>query len=152
MTALAPLGIHDFTPGVSFALAPGLKGFADNFWKRHGIRMSRPILMVNVRTTWPDKNWRPEFFGIALKNLPESIQIVFCGAKEDSPYIETARKHLGRQALSIAGKTSLTELAALFRSATLLLTGDTGPLYIAEAVGLPTLSLWGRHIRTSTDP
>ena len=25
----------------------------------------------------------------------------------------------------------------------MLLTGDTGPLYIAAGVGLPTLSLWG---------
>ena len=41
----------------------------------------------------------------------------------------------------------MLELAALFKKGTLLLTCDTGPLYIAEAVGLKTLSLWG-----ATDP
>ena len=34
-------------------------------------------------------------------------------------------------------------MSALALAAALLLTGDTGPLYIAEAVGTPTLSLWG---------
>lgn len=42
-----------------------------------------------------------------------------------------------------AGKTNLLESAALIKRADLLLTGDTGPLYIAEAVGTATLSLWG---------
>ena len=74
------------------------------------------------------------------------MQIVFSGAPNDAPYIAEARAVLGdvpNKVISIAGETSLMELAALFRSATLLLTGDTGPLYIAEAVGTPTLSLWG---------
>ena len=34
-------------------------------------------------------------------------------------------------------------LDRLLQTAALLFTGDTGPLYIAEAVGTKTLSLWG---------
>lgn len=142
MTALKPLGIEDLALGPSIVLTPDLKRFSSEFWKRHGIRASRPILMVNVRTTWPDKNWQPECFGSALRDLPARIQIVFCGTKDDIPYIRQAQSHV-RESLSIAGETGLMELAALFESATLLLTCDTGPLYMAEAVGLPTLSLWG---------
>lgn len=148
MTALQPLGIHpqDFQPGLVLRLPPELDSFAAAFWRRHGIEPgnpARPILIVNTRTTWPDKNWAPESFGLALCELPESVQIVFSGAPGDLPFIEQAQKYISRPTLSIAGETSLTELAALLRSANLLLTGDTGPLYIAEAVGTPTLSLWG---------
>ena len=81
----------------------------------------------------------------ALRAVPERVQIVFTGAKSDRPFIEEAQRAMGgaRPSLSIAGETDLLELAALMKSAALLLTGDTGPLYIAEAVGTPTLSLWG---------
>lgn len=149
-TALAPLGFgpETFQPGPVLALPPELDDFAPKFWAAHGIDTARPILMVCVRTTWPDKNWPPAYFGEALAVVPEHVQIVFSGAKGDAPYIEEARQTLAekkpdRKTLSIAGETSLTELAALLKSSALLFTGDTGPLYIAEAVGTKTLSLWG---------
>ena len=149
-TALAPLGFgpETFEPGPVLVLPETLSGFAPQFWAAHGIDTARPILMVCVRTTWPDKNWPPAYFGEALAAVPEDVQIVFSGAKGDAPYIEEARQalkanHPGRASLSIAGETTLLELAALLKSADLLFTGDTGPLYIAEAVGTKTLSLWG---------
>lgn len=146
-TALAPLGFPQETlrPGPVLCLPPALSGFAADFWAAHGIDAARPILIVCVRTTWPDKNWPPARFGEALRAVPEQVQIVFTGAKGDRPFIEEAQRAIGgaRPSLSIAGETSLLELASLMKSAALLLTGDTGPLYIAEAVGTPTLSLWG---------
>lgn len=146
-TALAPLGFLQETliPGPVLALPASLADFAARFWQAHGIDPARPLLMVCVRTTWPDKNWPPAYFGEALRALPVGVQIVFAGAPGDIPFIEEAQAALGsaHASLSIAGETSLLELAALLKSASLLLTGDTGPLYIAEAVGTPTLSLWG---------
>lgn len=148
MTALYPLGIEpaDFRPGLVLPLTDSQHTWAKQFWKAHGIETGNPkhpLLLVNTRTTWPDKNWPAQNFGIALRQLDQTIQIAFTGAPSDIPYIQEAQQALGRPALSLAGKTTLTELAALFAEADLLLTGDTGPLYIAEAVGLSTLSLWG---------
>lgn len=148
-TALAPLGFgaETFQPGPVLALPKNLNGYAKKFWASHNIDTTRPILMVCVRTTWPDKNWPPAYFGEALRAVPRDVQIVFSGAKNDAPYIAETQCVLAdgtdHPSLSIAGETNLLELAALLKSATLLFTGDTGPLYIAEAVGTPTLSLWG---------
>lgn len=145
LTALEPLGIEraDFTPGLVLRLPASSAEFAARFWAEHGIDINRPLLLVNIRTTWPDKNYPPEKFAAALAPLPASVQIVFCGAPGDREYIERAQAGINRPTLSIAGETSLTELAALIASATLLLTADTGPLHIADAVGARTLSLWG---------
>ncbi|MCR5440097.1 MAG: glycosyltransferase family 9 protein [Selenomonas sp.] len=148
MTALSPLGITpaDFQPGLILTLTDSQRTWAKEFWQAHDIEIgnpNRPLLLVNTRTTWPDKNWPAQNFGLALRQLPPAVQIVFTGAPGDIPYIQEAQTVLGRPSLSIAGKTNLRELSALFAEADLLLTGDTGPLYIAEAVGLTTLSLWG---------
>ena len=145
LSVLMPLGydLNSFTPGLTLNLPESLKGFAEKFWQKHGIDSQRPILMVTIRTTWPDKNWEPKNFGLALKDLPENVQIIFCGAPGDEVFIREAQSHMNRSSLSIAGQTNLLELAALLKSATLLLSCDTGPLHIADAVGCKTLSLWG---------
>ena len=118
LSVLAPLGIPADESRLVLELPPALDTFAARFWPAHGIDP-------------------------ALQDLPAAVQIVFCGSTGDSTYIETARQALPRPTYSIAGETDLLELAALIRSATLLLTCDTGPLHIATALGAPTLSLWG---------
>lgn len=143
LTVLQPLGINAENYHLILRLPPEMNAFATHFLTNHAIDTTRPILMVNTRTTWPDKNWPPAFFPKALNSLPENIQIIFCGAKTDRDCIQKIRNALIRPSISIAGETSLLELAALFRKSDLLLTGDTGPLYIAAASELPTLSLWG---------
>ena len=143
LSVLAPLGIPADESRRVLELPPALDTFAARFWPAHGIDPAQPLLLVNTRTTWPDKNWQPEHFAAALQDLPAAVQIVFCGSTGDSTYIEAARQALPRPTYSIAGETDLLELAALIRSATLLLTCDTGPLHIATALGAPTLSLWG---------
>ena len=148
LTALLPLGFRweDFEPGIILPPSPQLTGYAENFWQTHDIDMAKPILLVNTRTTWPDKNWPPACFGQALQGIPEDVQIVFTGAPIHASFLAGAREARGDapyKVLSIAGETSLQQLAALMHTATLLLTGDTGPLYLAEGAGLRTLSLWG---------
>ncbi len=145
LSALLPLGfdMSTFTPGLTLPLPSNLDGFAARFWQQHGLDASRPLLLAAIRTTWANKNWAPKNFGLALQGLPKQIQLVFCGTLSDAVYIQEAQQYLHRPSISIAGQTNLLELATLLKSATLLLTCDTGPLHIADAVGCPTLSLWG---------
>jgi ADP-heptose:LPS heptosyltransferase len=42
-----------------------------------------------------------------------------------------------------APRTGIADLVAFARAAALVISGDTGPLHIATAVGTPTVSLFG---------
>ena len=163
LTALMPLGWQqeDFVPGTVLTLAPDWESYARDFWQAHGLDPQKPLLMVNIRTTWPDKHLTPKAFGELLEHtaIPEDFQLIFPGAPADKPYIEETLNYLKEkapekfsQAICIAGETTLRELAALIKSATLFLTCDTGPLYVAEAVGTPTFSLWGPTLPTIYGP
>ena len=58
------------------------------------------------------------------------------GAREDQPLFDELSAHVkGARVLSFVGQTSLEELAALFERATFMVTGDSGPMHIAAAVG-----------------
>ncbi|MBR1397037.1 MAG: glycosyltransferase family 9 protein [Selenomonadaceae bacterium] len=143
MAALRPLGIDDCVPGLILNLPDSLDTFAEDFWRSRNIDVKKLILFVHMRTSWESKNWSPQHYNEVLNLINSDVQIVFSGSKDDSSYIEQACVNLNKKTLSIAGEVNLLELAALFKTATLLLTCDTGPLHIAEAVGLKTLSLWG---------
>ena len=96
LSVLAPLGIQDGSPELHLELPPEMDTFAGSFLHRQGIDPGRRILYVNLRTTWPDKNWLPESFAAALQAVPADVQLVFCGAKGDQPYIDTVQRLLGR--------------------------------------------------------
>lgn len=54
--------------------------------------------------------------------------------------------------LDLTGKTSLQELAALLAESTLFVSGDTGPLHIAVATGVPIVALYGPTRPERTGP
>lgn len=49
----------------------------------------------------------------------------------------------GEDLLNLAGRTSLGGLAAVIRRLDLYITNDTGPSHLAEAVGTPSITLFG---------
>lgn len=49
----------------------------------------------------------------------------------------------GKEAINLAGRTSLPELTAVIRKATLVVGNDSGPLHIAAALNVPTVGLYG---------
>jgi ADP-heptose:LPS heptosyltransferase len=45
--------------------------------------------------------------------------------------------------IDVAGDASLVDLAALLARCTLYVTGDTGPMHLAAAVGTPVVAVFG---------
>ncbi|MGH9792807.1 MAG: glycosyltransferase family 9 protein, partial [Candidatus Acidiferrales bacterium] len=56
-------------------------------------------------------------------------------------------RHMRGHAINLAGASSLLELAALMKKASLVISNDSGPMHLAAAVGTPVIGLFGR-----TDP
>ncbi|MFH0964048.1 MAG: glycosyltransferase family 9 protein [Planctomycetota bacterium] len=95
-----------------------------------------------------ERRWPLERFGELIERMLrrwEDVLIVLIGARSERGYVAVlpARFSDRPRVLSLAGELSLDELIALFERADLLVTNDSGPLHVAEAVGLPTVSLFG---------
>jgi len=71
--------------------------------------------------------------------------IVLWGPGEEPLARTVADRSLG--AARVAPPTSLGDLLELSRAASLMISGDTGPLHIAAAVGTPVVAVFG-----PTDP
>ncbi|HEV2236461.1 MAG TPA: glycosyltransferase family 9 protein, partial [Ktedonobacterales bacterium] len=73
--------------------------------------------------------------------------VVLVGAPGDGEIAGEIARKAGAGVVSLTGRTSLPELAALLARCDLLVSGDSGPLHIACAVGTPVVGLYG-----PTDP
>jgi len=108
----------------------------------------RRFALINPGAAWPNKRWPPERFGEVASFLSDACGVmpfVLWGPDEES----LARSVVGASGgvARLAPATTIADLVALSRAAALVVSGDTGPLHIATAVGTPTVGLFG-----PTDP
>ncbi len=91
-----------------------------------------------------------------LNLLSYSIQqkIVLIGAPKEKEFVDAVIAQLNDSSSieNLAGKTSLCQLAEILASAQLLLTTDSGPAHLANALGTRTVVLFGAGNESNTAP
>jgi len=118
-----------------------------------GVDSAKPLVAINPMTTWETKHWRNERFArVADHLLNKGMAVVFSGGPQDVRGIEEIRAAMTGKAASLAGKTTLKDLAALYERVAVLVTTDTGPMHIAAAVGTPVIALFGPTAPWRTGP
>jgi heptosyltransferase-1 len=106
------------------------------------------LALINPGAAWPNKRWPPDRFGEIAAFVRDEcglVPVVLWGPGEEV----LARAVIARSGdrAVMAPATSVTDLVALARASALVVSGDTGPLHIATAVGTPVVALFG-----PTDP
>jgi lipopolysaccharide heptosyltransferase II len=91
-----------------------------------------------------------------LNLLRNSIEqkIVLIGAPKEKEFVDAVLEQLkDRPSIeNLAGKTSLLQLAEVLASAKLMLTTDSGPAHLANALGTHTIVLFGAGKESNTAP
>jgi heptosyltransferase I len=104
------------------------------------------FVLLNPGAGWGAKQWPSERYGEVANRLAENglrSLINFGPGQEDLAHaVESAS---GGKAEKFTG--SLTQLIALTRRARLFIGGDTGPMHLAAALGVPVVGIFG-----PTDP
>jgi lipopolysaccharide heptosyltransferase II len=95
------------------------------------------------------KRWPTGHFASLAERLIEEFNalVVLTGAGGEAQLARAIAERCHHPLLNLTGKTSLPELAALLSLSDLVISGDSGPMHIACAVGTPVISLHG-----PTDP
>jgi heptosyltransferase-1 len=94
---------------------------------------------------WDSKIWPPERFAAVADVLADHFGLasIVVGASRDTGLAGRIRSAARRPILDLTGRTTLGQLAEVFRRCRLTVGNDTGPLYISSAVGTPTIALFG---------
>ncbi|MGA8139752.1 MAG: glycosyltransferase family 9 protein, partial [Desulfobaccales bacterium] len=80
------------------------------------------------------------------------LRVAITGSAADGGLAAEILHKLEGPALNLAGRTSLAELAALLRQASLVVTPDTGAMHLAAALGTRVVALFGPTAPWRTGP
>jgi len=118
-----------------------------------GIDDVMDFVAVSPVAYWETKLWDEAKFAAVCNRIVRELglPVVFTGERPEGP-IERIRSLMRVPSASVAGQTSLRELAALYRRASALLTTDSGPMHLAAAVEAPVVALFGPTSPERTGP
>ena len=106
----------------------------------------RPLVGVHVSGGRESKQWHLDRFAAVARELAltRGATIVLTGSDSDRPLVNQVASQLGGlRVIDACGALDLPALAALLARLDLLITGDTGPMHLASAMGTPLVALFG---------
>jgi ADP-heptose:LPS heptosyltransferase len=109
------------------------------------------IIMVTQNSGGQRTGWHIERFVQVIHHASRTLgcAVVYVGTSADAAAIEVIRQAAGGIGTSVAGRTSVTELAALLAMSDAAVTLDTGTMHVGRAVGTPIVVLgpsWQRPL------
>jgi heptosyltransferase-2 len=145
------LGAQAPDPTMSLFTRPEDDAEAAKLLKQAGVDDRRPRVILNPGARYGDaKMWYPQRFAAVADMLIEqrNVQILISGAPNERPILDEvhAAAHYPLIDLPHAG-IDLKRLKSVIRTASLMITNDTGPRHVAAAFGIPLVTIFG-----PTDP
>ena len=129
--------------GWTFPLRAAASPAVDALRRRLGPRGGGPVV-INPNAAWPAKRWPAARYGAVAAHVGRAYGrpcVVIWGPGEEARAAAVVAASGG--AAVPAPPTGLVELAALLQAGALLVSGDTGPLHLAAALGTPVVGLYG---------
>ncbi len=107
---------------------------------------TKEFALLSPGAGWGAKQWPAERYGEVARRLAENgVKTLINFGPEEEDLARAAEAGSGGAAETFTG--SLTQLIALTRRARLFIGGDTGPMHLAAALGVPVVAIFG-----PTDP
>ena len=123
------------------------RGFLDSNW----IGTTQLLIGINMGASerWATKRWPVSNIAKLCDELAKKFRarVIITGIRKD---IKTAKKlsdMTKSKPIIACGKTNITQLAALMKHCKVFITGDSAPIHVATAIGVPFVALFG-----PTDP
>lgn len=104
----------------------------------------RALLVMVTQTSGGQRTgWYRDRFVRVIRHAAEVLgcAVAYVGTNSDAAAIEEIRAAAGRTGVSLAGRTSVTELAALLAMSDYAVSLDTGTMHVGRAVGVPMVVL-----------
>jgi heptosyltransferase II len=155
LETLAPLGIDPASadPTLRLYLDTEEDSFAEEVFRDAGFS-GKTVIALNPGASNRIKCWSPERFAVLANRLSGELgaAIVLVGAGFERDLAERICAGMTSEPVDLVGKTTLLQLGAVLSRCDLLVSGDTGPLHMATAVGTPVAALFGAIEPSRTGP
>lgn len=116
--------------------------------KDFNIKNCNNLIALHPWTSDPIKQWPLENFCELAKRLvrEQDIKVVIIGGKDELTKGREFLRTLDGGLINLTGRTTLRQLAAVLKKCKLLISGDSGPVHLACAVGTKVLAIFRNDI------
>lgn len=123
--------------------------FADKFLARHGIERDEAVFGIHPGGNFPSQCWELRKFAELAERISRKYKarIVILASAGERKLVSRLVSLMKTQPALVAAGFPLDKTAAIISRMTLLICNNSGPLHIAAALGVPTVSTMG-----PTDP
>ncbi|MEY4669777.1 MAG: hypothetical protein RL518_2476 [Pseudomonadota bacterium] len=124
---------------------PDAKEYCEKLIETARFSNTGPLIAVQAGASQGKRQWSPARFVkmISILTQQHGARVVLTGAAKEraiiDPIVEGCKSE---NVISVAGRTSVPQLAAMLSLCDVLVTGDTGPMHISVAVGTPVVSMF----------
>ncbi|OGX15628.1 MAG: hypothetical protein A2166_02530 [Omnitrophica WOR_2 bacterium RBG_13_41_10] len=124
------------------------EGQALKILAKRGINNESGFIIIHPWTSDSIKQWPVHnFIELAVKIVKETnLSVVIIGGKEEVIKSQEYFTNLNDSIIDLTGKTTLKELAGLFKKTKLLISGDSGPVHLACCVDIPVIAIFRSDI------
>ena len=139
---LANLGVPPVTRSLNVVLTEGERVRADAIWRELGLTPGDPTVGIIVGGRGPKRWPRGQLVQIIehLQTRPRLAVVLFPGPEHRRQAIRLCQDLV--RPVIVAPQVAIREFAALLHRCTLVVAGDTGPMHLAAAVGVPTVAVF----------
>ena len=113
---------------------------------REKFKLPERFFSVSPSANFEPKRWSAEYFAELINGLNEvGLKAVILGAKDrDKRVASEVLKYIKypSKVLNLSGKTSVGELVSVIKLSEFLISNDSAPVHIAEAVGTPVFAVY----------
>ncbi len=97
---------------------------------------------------WVTKMWPPEYFERLISSVGrQGLGTIVIGGPEDVDLNRKIGQKCSPPPFDLTGTLTILESAAVLHECRVLITNDSAPLHLAEAVGTPVIALFGPTVR-----
>jgi lipopolysaccharide heptosyltransferase II len=128
--------------------------FIKTLLEKEGIGDDDFLVVLNPGGNWEPKRWSKEEFARLADALADKYRAKVCisGSEKDEELAQDIKKAAVTKPVIVCGKTTLKQMGALMERASIVISGDSGPLHIASAVGSNVIALFGPTSPAITGP
>lgn len=115
---------------------------AEEWAEKQLLPWPRPWVMLNLGTRWETKRWPVEHFTTLGREAQEKFgaTLILVGGPDEKPLGKQFQEVCPRNVLNLIGSSSLPQLVSLLARADLVISNDSGPLHLADALGRPVIA------------
>lgn len=107
----------------------------------------KKIICISPSSYHYTKTYPAEYYAEVINNMGSTFLFILTGKGKDIDNIKIILSNTKENVINLCDKLTLPELAEVIKRSDIFISGDTGPMHIAEALGKKLIMMAGSSVR-----